>query len=397
MNVMARNSIVAMLPDLSALRRDFHAHPELLYEVGRTAGIVAGQLRGFGFDEVIEGVGKTGVLGILHGANGPADGPGRRVLFRADMDALPIHEAGQAAYASKVAGKMHACGHDGHTVMLLGAARHLAETRAFDGTLVFCFQPAEEGGAGAQAMIDDGMLERFPVKGAYAVHNWPGLPVGQFAVVRGPAMAASNGAIITVEGVGGHASQPEKTRDPIVTAGHIISAVQTIVSRVIDPFERAVVSITSIHGGEASNVIPDKVEMKCNIRSFSEDVTQTILAELHRICEKTGEAFGTKVRLHRPPGTPYPPTVNHHNETELAVSAMRAVAGNDKVDDTVKPVMGSEDFSFVLRRVPGAYVFIGNGDSAGLHNPAYDFNDEAIAHGVAYWSELARQVLPARS
>jgi hippurate hydrolase len=311
------------------------------------------------------------------------------------MDALPIEEASGTDYASASPGVMHACGHDGHTVMLLGAARHLAETRAFDGTLIFCFQPAEEGGAGAQAMIDDGMLERFPVKGAYGAHNWPGMPLGEFGVVRGPAMASAEAFNITVQGIGGHAGAPHRTRDPIVAAGHIVVAVQSIVARVVDPLDNAVVSITAIHGGEAFNVISDRVEMKGTIRTFSEATSKLIEAELARICDRTGEAFGTTARLHRPPKLPYPATVNHHAETEVALGAMRAVAGAERVRDDMKPAMGSEDFAFILRRTPGAYVFIGNGDSAGLHNPRYDFNDEAIPYGVAYWTELAQRVLPA--
>ena len=271
----------------------------------------------------------------------------------------------------------------------------LAETRPFDGTLIFCFQPAEEGGAGAQAMIDEGMLERFPVKGAYAVHNWPGLPVGEFGVVRGPAMASAEAFNITVKGTGGHAAMPHRVRDPIVAASHIVTAVQTIVSRVVDPLDNAVVSITAIHGGEAFNVIPDRVEMIGTIRTFSEAVSKSIEAELARICERIAEAFGTNARLHRPPKLPYPATVNHPAETELALGAMRAVAGPDRVRDDMRPVMGSEDFAFILRKVPGAYIFIGNGDTAGLHNPKYDFNDEAIPYGVAYWTELAGRVLPA--
>jgi hippurate hydrolase len=394
MNAPVRNSIAAMIPELTEWRRDLHRHPELSYDVPRTAGLVVERLRAFGFDEVIEGVGKTGVLGVLHGANGPASGADKRVLFRADMDALPIPEATGVDYASNSPGRMHACGHDGHTTMLLGAARHLAETRAFNGTLIFCFQPAEEGDAGAQAMIDDGMLERFPVKGAYAVHNWPGTPIGAFGVVRGPAMAATGKFHITVEGHGGHAAFPHLARDPIVAAAAIVSAAQTIVSRVVDPLDPAVVSITSIHAGEAFNVIPDRVEMKCNIRCFSEAVGKTIETELRRICADTAAALGVRATVAAPDGIPYPPTVNHPAETEIALEAMRAVAGTEKVRDDVKPVMGAEDFAFVLRQVPGAYIFIGNGDTAMLHNPKYDFNDAAIPYGVAYWVELAKRVLP---
>jgi hippurate hydrolase len=395
MNALLKNSIAAMVPELTEWRRDFHRHPELTYDLPRTSRIVADRLKAFGFDDVIEGVGKTGVLGVLHGANGAAKTADKRVLLRADMDALPIVEASGVEYASQSPGRMHACGHDGHTTMLLGAARWLAENREFDGTLVFCFQPAEEGGAGAQAMIDDGMLERFPVKGAYGVHNWPGMPIGQFGVVRGAAMAATESFVITVEGVGGHAAFPHLTRDPIVAASQIVTAVQTIVSRVVDPLDNAVVSITSIHGGEAFNVIPDRVEMKCNIRTFSESVSRTVATEIERICAATAEALRVTARLDRGADTPYPPTVNHPAETELALTALRAAAGPERVRDDLKPVMGAEDFAFVLKRVPGAYVFVGNGDTAGLHNAKYDFNDAAIPHGVAYWVELAKRALPA--
>ena len=388
------NSIAAMLPELAEWRRDLHRHPELMYDLPRTAGLVAERLRAFGFDEVIEGIARTGVVGVLHGRGGPAADTTQRVLLRADMDALPIAEATGAEHASQNPGAMHACGHDGHTTMLLGAALHLAETRDFHGTLVFCFQPAEEGEAGAKAMIEDGLLEKFPVKAAYAVHNWPGMAVGAFGVVHGGAMASAEGFTIAVTGAGGHAAKPELARDPVVCAAAIVGAAQTIVSRSLSPFDPAVVSITSIHGGEAWNVIPDRVEMRCNVRSFSEEVSSRIEAELRRICASTAEAHGCTVEVARPPITPYPPTVNHPAETAIAVAAMQAVAGAENVREDLQPVMGSEDFAFILREVPGAYVFIGNGDSAPLHNPAYDFNGDALGHGVAYWTELARLALP---
>ena len=389
------NSIAAMLPELVEWRRDLHRHPELLYDLPRTSRLVAERLRAFGFDEVLEGLGKTGVIGVLHGANGAAQSSEKRVLFRADMDALPIREASSAPHASASPGKMHACGHDGHTTMLLGAARQLADTRAFDGSLVFCFQPAEEGGAGAQAMLEDGMLERFPVKGAYGMHNWPGLPVGVFGAIRGAAMASTESFVITVEGKGGHGAMPHLARDPIVAAAHIVTAAQTIVSRLVDPIDPAVVSVTAIRGGDSFNVIPDRVEMQGTIRALSEKAATAIQEELERICARTAEAFGTEARLECGPGKPpYPPLVNHDAETEIALGAMRAVAGDERVRDDLRPTMGAEDFAFILRRVPGAFTFIGNGHTASLHNPSYDFNDEAIPHGVAYWIELARRVLP---
>ena len=394
MNAPFKNSIAALVPELIEWRRDFHTHPELLYDCGRTAGLVAERLRAFGFDEVHEGIGKTGVVGLLHGAKGAAMSADKRVLLRADMDALPIVEATGAAYASQTTGKMHACGHDGHTTLLLGAAKHLAETRDFDGTLVFCFQPAEEGGAGAYAMIEDGLFERFPVKGVYGLHNWPGVPLGKFAVASGPAMASADRFDIIVTGYGGHAAMPHLARDPIVAASEIVLAAQTIVSRCIDPLEPAVVSITSIHAGEAYNVIPDKVEMRMCFRALSDAVAGQIVVELKRICEGVAAAHKMTVELRPSPTRAYPVTINHDAETDLAIAAMRAVVGVDGVDDKVKPVMGSEDFSFMLNRVQGCYVFLGNGDSAPVHHPAYDFNDEAIPYGVAFWADLARRALP---
>lgn len=395
MNALTSNSIAAMLPDLTAMRHHLHRHPELMYDVPRTAGLVANGLRGYGFDEVIEGIGRTGVLGILHGKNGPATSADKRVLLRADMDALPIQEISNHAYKSTVHGKMHACGHDGHTVMLMGAARHLAETRNFDGTIVFCFQPAEEGGAGAEAMIEDGMLDRFPVKAAYGMHNWPGIPVGQFAFARGPAMASGNALFLRIKGRGGHAAAPHLTRDPVVIAAHIVTALQTIVSRVVDPLQPAVVSVTSIHGGDAFNIIPEEVEMKVNFRTFSDEVSTLIDAEIRRICQLTAASFSAAIEIVDGMEVPYPATINHEHETDIAIKVARELVGADKVDDAIKPMMASEDFAFVLRRVPGCYLFIGNGDSAGLHNPAYDFNDGVIPHGVAFWSALVNEVLPA--
>jgi hippurate hydrolase len=395
MNAPIKNSIAALTPELTEIRRDLHRHPELQYECRRTAGLVAERLRAFGFDEVHEGIGKTGVVGLLHGAKGPAASAEKRVLLRADMDALPILEATGAAHASQTPGVMHACGHDGHTTLLLGAAKHLSSARDFDGTLVFCFQPAEEGGAGAQAMIDDGLFERFPVKGVYGLHNWPGMPVGHFAVARGPAMASTDRFDIVVQGYGGHAAMPNLARDPIVAASAIVLAAQTIVSRVVDPLEPAVLSITSIHAGEAYNIIPDKVEMRANMRTLSDAVADTIKAEIARICAGVAAAHNMTVKIVPSDSAPYPATINHPRETDIAVAAMRAVAGAENVRDDIKPTMGSEDFAFMLKRVPGAYIFMGNGDTAPVHHPAYDFNDEAIPYGVAYWSEVARRALAA--
>ena len=394
MNAPVKTSIAAILPELAEWRRDFHRHPELQYELPRTAALVAERLRGFGFDEVHERIGKSGVVGLLHGASGPATGKDERVLLRADMDALPIREVEGRAYGSQTAGRMHACGHDGHTTLLLGAARHLAETRDFSGTLVFCFQPAEEGGAGAKAMIDDGLFQRFPVKGVYGLHNWPGMAIGHFGVVRGAAMASADRFDIVVKGVGGHAAMPDRTRDPIVAASALVMALQTIVSRRIDPLQPAVVSVSAFHAGEAYNVIPTEARLRLGFRAFSQDTASAIEAELRQICAGVALTYGVEIDIVRPDTTPYPPTINHPEETEIALAAMRAVTGVDNVRDDLAPVTGSEDFSFMLREVPGAYVFLGNGASAPLHHPAYDFNDAALSVGVAYWCELARRVLP---
>ena len=371
MNAPIRNSIADMIPELIAFRRDLHRHPELMYDLPRTSGRVAEQLRAIGVDDVIEGMGRTGVLAVLHGANGPANDKSRTVLFRADMDALPILEESGADHASMTPGHMHACGHDGHTTMLLGA--------------------------GAKAMIEDGMLERFPVKSAYALHKWPGLPAGDFAVVRGPVMAAAASYDIVVDGYGGHAAMPHRTRDPIVAAAHLITAAQTVVSRVVDPLEPAVVSITSVNGGDAYNVIPGKVTLRANTRCYSEVVGQLMEAELTRLCSEIGQAFGVDARLSRKPGTPYPPTINHPAESELALSVMRSIVGEARVHADLKPSMAAEDFAFILQRTPGAYVWIGNGDSAPVHHPAYDFNDEIIGQGVAFWVELAARTFPRSS
>ena len=395
MTAPLKNSIAALVPELTEWRRDFHRDPELLYECHRTAAKVAAKLRDFGFDEVHEGIGKTGVVGLLHGASGPAKDAAQRVLLRADMDALPIPEATGAPYASQTPGAMHACGHDGHTTLLLGAAKHLAETRDFDGTLVFCFQPAEEGGAGAYAMIEDGLFKRFPVKGVYGVHNWPGLPVGQFAVASGPIMASADRLDIVVQGKGGHGAMPHLARDPIVASAEIVLALQTIVSRVVDPLEPAVVSVTAIHAGETYNIIPDTVRLKVGFRSFSDEIAAKVEAEIRRICAGVAAAHDMSVEILKAPTKAYPATVNHPKETDIALAATRAVVGENNVVVGVKPTMGSEDFSFMLKEVPGSYIFIGNGDTAPLHHPAYDFNDAAIPYGVAYWSELARRVLPA--
>lgn len=382
------------LQELISWRHELHCYPELMYDLPRTASFIAEKLRQFGFDEVNEGIAQSGVIGVLHGRTGPAKDQAQRILLRSDMDALPIEERTNLGHRSQVPGKMHACGHDGHMVMLLGAASILARKRDFDGSIVFCFQPAEEGGAGAQAMIDGGMLETYPVKSAFGLHNWPGKPVGAFGIAPRAMMAGADALLITIEGTGSHAGQPHLGRDPIAAAGYLITLLQTIVSRKLDPLEPAVVSITSIHGGEAWNVIPDKVEMRCNIRSFSEDVATTIGKEIQSLCSQVATSFGVHVKAVLPEGCiPYPATVNHPAQVEIAVAAARTVTDTTLVDADMQPTMAAEDFGFILRKVPGAFMFIGNGDSASLHNPKYDFNDEAIPFGVAYWVDLVKRIL----
>jgi len=383
-----------MKPELIDIRHDLHANPELLYAVERTADKVAGILRTTGVDEVITNFGRTGVLGILHGRNGPADRAEKRVLFRADMDALPIAEATNLPYSSKSPGLMHACGHDGHTTVLIGAARHLAETRDFDGSIVFCFQPAEEGGAGAFAMMEDGLFEKYPVKSVFGLHNLPGIALGRGGIVPGSAMASGGGFNITVKGGGGHAALPHEASDTVVAAAFIVTGLQTVVARSINPLEAAVVSITSIHGGDAWNVIPTSVELRCGVRTFSEKTSRDVEAAIRRVCQNAAAAFGTEVVVENSMPQPYPPLVNHPAETEIAVLAMQDAWGVEQTDPNMPPMMGSEDFAFFLQKVPGAFVFLGNGDSAPLHSPHYDFNDDAIEYGVAFWTRLAARLLP---
>ncbi|MCB1382634.1 MAG: amidohydrolase [Notoacmeibacter sp.] len=379
-------AIAARAGEIAQWRRDLHRNPELLYDVHRTAGFVAGKLRAFGVDEVVTGIGQTGVVGIIRGARGGGPVTG----LRADMDALPITEATGAAWASQVPGKMHACGHDGHTAMLLGAARHLAETRDFAGTVAVIFQPAEEGGAGGKAMVDDGMMERFAIARVFGMHNMPGIPVGQFAIRPGPIMAAADHFSITIEGVGGHAAMPHKCVDPALVAAHLITSLQAIVARSVDPVESAVLSVTSMQSSsDAYNVIPQRVELKGTVRTLSEQVRADVRMRMDRVLESLPAAFGARATMQFRPG--YPVTRNHGHETDFAAAVAGEVAGDENVDASCAPLMGAEDFSFMLNARPGAFIFTGNGDSAGLHHPAYDFNDSAIAHGASYWVRLAER------
>jgi hippurate hydrolase len=375
--------------DIAAWRRDIHQHPELLYEVHRTAAKVAELLAGFGCDEVVTGLGRTGVVGMIRGRPGP-----RTVALRADMDALPITEARPLPYRSVNAGIMHACGHDGHTAMLLGAARHLAETRDFAGTVVVVFQPAEEGGAGGKAMVDDGLMERFGIDEVYGLHNMPGLPVGHFATRPGPLMGCSCIFEIRLTGRGGHAAKPHDCLDPIVVGSQIVTALQTIVSRRVDPLASAVVSVTRFHAGTtANNIIPQTAVLGGTVRALS-DASRAFLAErLRAVAEGIAAANGLAAEVEIEWG--YPVVQNHAAQTALAVSVAAEVAGAAHVDADVAPTMGGEDFAYMLLERPGAFVFIGNGDTAGLHHPDYDFDDAVIPHGVSYWVKLAEAALAA--
>jgi len=387
------NSIAAMAEDLAAWRRDFHRHPELAYAEERTARIVAERLAGFGLDHVETGIGGTGVLGVLHGAGGAG---GAAIMLRADMDALPIEEATGRDYASVSPGVMHACGHDGHTTMLLGAARHLAETRNFSGTVYFCFQPAEEGGAGAKAMLDDGLFHRYRPRAVYGLHNWPGLPVGQMAVRPGPVLAGADEVRITLTGLGGHGAEPQLARDPILAGAHLVAALQSIVARVVSPREAAVVSVTQFTAGNSHNVIPDRAVLRGTTRCYDTETWERVHAELARITEQVAAAFAVEATLERP-GTPYPPTLNDPGEADLAHSVMARLLGDENAHPDHPPTMAGEDFAFFANEVPAAYAVIGNGPSANLHHPGYDFDDTAAPVGVAYWSRLVESALPAGS
>jgi hippurate hydrolase len=377
------------LDELKEFRHDLHRNPELLYDVHRTAQRVATRLREAGVDEVHEGIGGTGVVGIIHGQTRSS---GRMIGLRADMDALPILEASGAEWASQVPGKMHACGHDGHTTMLLGAALGLVEHRAFDGSVALIFQPAEEGGAGAKAMLDDGLLQRFPIQEFYGMHNRPGLALGTFATGPGPQMGSVDEIIITIEGRGGHAAQPHATIDPVVIAASLIQASQAIVARNLDPLQSAVVSITQMAAGDAFNVIPQTVTLRGTVRTLDEQTRDMVEKRLRDLTESIAAGFGATGTLsylrH------YPVMRNAEIGVERAVAAAGEVAGAQQVDAAMTPTLGGEDFAFMLNERPGAMIMIGNGDSAPLHHPRFDFNDDVIPWGCSYWTTLVRQRMP---
>jgi len=378
-----------MLPEITEWRRDLHENPEILFETHRTAGIVEAKLKEFGVDEVVTGIGRTGVVGVI---KGKTNASGRTIGLRADMDALPIHEETGKEYASKTPGAMHACGHDGHTAMLLGAAKYLSETRNFDGTVVVIFQPAEEGGGGGREMVNDGMLDRWSVDEVYGMHNWPNQPLGQFAIRPGPFFAAADLFEIDVTGKGGHAAKPQETIDTTVVASHIVLALQTIASRNADPVEQVVVSVTSFETAtKAHNVIPEKVKMRGTVRTLSPAIRDLAEERMKQIVEGTAATFGATAELNY--NRNYPVTVNSDENTEFAAEAARKVAGD--CDTNAPLVMGGEDFAFMLNERPGAYILVGTGEGAPVHHPKYDFNDEAIPAGCSWWAEIVEQRLPA--
>ena len=384
-----KNRFAELQPEIAAWRRDLHEHPEILFETHRTAATVAEKLRAFGCDEVTEGIGRTGVVGVIRGR---ANSSGRTIGLRADMDALPIHEQTGLPYASRIPGAMHACGHDGHTAMLLGAAKYLAETRNFDGTVVVIFQPAEEGGGGGREMCADGMIARWKIDEVYGMHNWPGKPVGSFAIRAGAFFAATDQFEIVIEGKGGHAAKPQETVDSTVISAHLVLALQTIVSRNADPVGQIVVSVTSFEtSSKAFNVIPQRVTLRGTVRTLSREMRDLAERRLKAIAESTATTFGATAAIDYMRG--YPVMVNSDEQTEFAAEVARAVSG---ACDEAPLVMGGEDFAYMLEERPGAYILVGNGDTAMVHHPEYNFNDEAIPAGCSWWAEIAERRLPAR-
>jgi len=384
------NRAAGLKDEITVWRRDFHAHPEILYEVHRTAGIVAEKLRAFGCDEVVPAIGRTGVVAVIKGRRNTS---GKVIGLRADMDALPMTETADVPYVSTVKGRAHACGHDGHTAMLLGAAKYLAETRNFDGTAVVIFQPAEEGGAGGLAMVQDGMMDRFGIQEVYGLHNMPGLPVGHFTLRPGPIMAAADTFSIHIVGYGAHASRPHVSTDPVAIGCQLHAALQTIVARNIDPLTSAVLSVTMFHAGEATNVIPQTAKLQGTVRTLDSRIRDLMEKRMGEICAGVAAAHGASIELNYRRG--YPVTENHAAQTAFAASVAKEVSGEGAVDMAMIPVMGAEDFSYMLEARPGAFIFMGNGPTAGLHHPAYDFNDDAIPAGVSYWARLVETAMPA--
>ncbi len=383
-----KNRFAELLPEITEWRRDLHENPEILFETHRTSAIVEEKLKAFGCDEIVTGIGRTGVVAII---NGKTNKSGKTIGLRADMDALPIHEETGLDYASKTDGAMHACGHDGHTAMLLGAAKYLAETRNFDGRVAVIFQPAEEGGGGGREMVEDGMMETFKIDEVYGMHNWPGLPTGQFAIRSGPFFAAADQFDIYVTGLGGHAAKPQETIDTTVVASHIVIALQSIASRNLDPVKQLVVSVTGFATGSmAHNVIPETVHLKGTVRTMDPDVQDMAEKRLTEIAEGTAAMMGGKVEVDYRRG--YPVMVNADAQTEFAAEIAKSVSGSC---EDAPLVMGGEDFAFLANARPGAYILVGNGDTAMVHHPKYNFNDEAIPAGCSWWAEIVEKRLPA--
>ena len=383
-----KNRFAELLPEITEWRRDLHENPEILFDTHRTSAIVAEKLKAFGCDDIVTGIGRTGVVGVI---KGKSNGSGKVIGLRADMDALPIQEQTGLEYASKTDGAMHACGHDGHTAMLLGAAKYLSETRNFDGTVVVIFQPAEEGGGGGKEMCDDGMMDRFGIQEVYGMHNWPGKPVGSFAIRPGAFFAAADQFDIVVEGKGGHAAKPQETIDSTVVAAQLVTALQTIASRNADPVEQVVVSVTSIESSStAYNVIPQRVNLKGTVRTLNKDIRDLAEKRISEIAQGVAATFGATIDVNYMRG--YPVMVNSDVQTEFAASVAASVSGEC---DDAPLVMGGEDFAFMLEERPGAYILVGNGDTAAVHHPEYNFNDEAIPAGCSWWAEIVEQRMPA--
>ncbi|MFT4783337.1 MAG: amidohydrolase [Paracoccaceae bacterium] len=383
-----KNRFAEMQAEITEWRRDLHAHPELQFETHRTSALVAQKLRAFGCDEVVTGIGRTGVVGVI---KGKSDTKARVVGLRADMDALPIHEQTGLEYASKTDGAMHACGHDGHTAMLLGAAKYLCETRNFDGTTIVIFQPAEEGGGGGREMCADGMMEQFGIQEVYGMHNWPGQASGSFAIRTGPFFAATDEFAISVVGRGGHAAKPHETVDPTVMASHLVLALQSIVSRNANPVEQIVVSVTSFEtSSKAFNVIPASVAIKGTVRTLSSAMRDMAQKRIEQVAHGIAATFGGSVDVGYNRG--YPVMVNHDEQTEFAAEVAREVSGGC---DEAPLVMGGEDFAYMLEERPGAYILVGNGDTAGVHHPEYDFQDDVIPAGCSWWAGIAEKRMPA--
>lgn len=383
-----KNRIAEMQEEITAWRRDFHERPEVMFDVHRTAGVVAAKLREFGCDEVVEGIGQTGVVGVI---KGQSTASGRVIALRADMDALPMTEITGLPYASKTKGAMHACGHDGHTAMLLGAAKYFTETRNFDGTVVLLFQPAEEGGAGGLKMVEDGAMDRWNVQEVYGLHNYPGLPVGEFAIRPGALMASADQFEVTVTGKGGHAAEPHQSIDTTLATAQIVVALQSIVSRSVQAIRPAVLSITSFHTeSDTFNVIPQTARIRGTVRCFDAKTRDLVEARLREVVEFTARSYGATASVDYERG--YPPTVNHADQTRYAIEAAEAVG--TKVNPETDPVMPAEDFSYMLEARPGAYIFLGNGDTPMCHHPAYDFTDEAAPFGTSFFAELIERRLP---